>query len=257
MTTSNTAPSVMVDGISGCCQRIEPRLFSRLSRSEQPACGPQTQVVHQAVCVCGGGIWMEGYHFNISFTQSHGFRYFISKKEKDFKDLLLKSMWTCEACQTSCMFSRGWFCLLGPLDLPQKQGPLTFLSFAPPPSLSLFDRSSAKQKLPFPAFLFSDTFLYQSVLHDPESWQSTIYFQKTSRKAMANWLWPIALLPPNCASTPDQGRSDAGSRVYMLPSTEGLFPSVGQTLHQERCCRVPTVEASLKTPGRLIKDLNI
>ena len=58
MTTSNTAPSVMVDGISGCCQRIEPRLFSRLSRSEQPACGPQTQVVHQNVCVWGD--WMVG-----------------------------------------------------------------------------------------------------------------------------------------------------------------------------------------------------
>ena len=69
-------------------------------------------------------------------------------------------------------------------------------------------------------------------------------------------LWPRALLPPNCASTSDQGRSDAGSRVYMLPSAEGLFSGVGQTLYQERGCRVPTVEASLKT-GRLLKHLNI
>ena len=74
---------------------------------------------------------------------------------------------------------------------------------------------------------------------------------------MANWLWPRALLPANCASTSDQGRSDAGSCVYMLPSAEGLFSGVGQTLYQERCCRVPTVEASLKTPARLIKDPNI
>ena len=35
--TSSTAPSVIVDGISGCCQSNDPRRFSR--RSEQkPVC---------------------------------------------------------------------------------------------------------------------------------------------------------------------------------------------------------------------------
>ena len=47
--TSSTAPSVIVDGISGCCQSNDPRRFSR--RSEQkPVCLQNLQL---------GTLWME------------------------------------------------------------------------------------------------------------------------------------------------------------------------------------------------------